>query len=172
MISIDNDMDGQVLFTPFVLAMLVLLQTQTSKIINMLVNFTHCLGKNEREIVTEISSLKKELRQMSMVSEYVKYVKIEREIIKLEQKLKPFAEERTASQGYAKNAITMTLYILFGLAFAVVMYSCYSTAIIPELKATWFYPLGYFMGLPTGLSTAIGAPFFMLMLRSYVNSIM
>ena len=160
-----------VLIWPITLTFLVILQKVIPSVINWLVSLSHGVGKEERRLFGEILNRKKLLNQMSMVSEYVKYVKLEREIIKLDQQLKPHVDERKASQGYAKNALSITMYIVLSLVFVLTMYNCYSSAIILDLRSEWFYPIGYFMGLPTGLSTVVGVPFFLLTLRTFVNSI-
>ena len=161
-----------VLIWPITLTFLVILQKVIPSVINWLVSLSHGVGKEERRLFGDILKRKKLLNQMSMASEYVKYVKLEREIIKLDQQLKPHVDERNASQGYAKNALSITMYVILSLVFVLTMYNCYSEAIIRDLSSEWFYPIGYFMGLPTGLSTVVGVPFFLLTLRTFVNSVM
>ena len=161
----------EVLVWPIWLMFLVILQKLTPTIISVVVMLTHGAKREESRLASEILSCKKQLNQMSMTGEYVKYVKLQREIIKLEQKLKPYIDERKESKGYAKTALNVAFYILLGLLFAITMYNCYSKAIVPELKDEWLYPIGYFIGLPTGASTCIGVPFFLLMLRTFVNSV-
>ena len=156
---------------PLWIVFLVTFQKLIPNITSVLVRLSHSVNPEESRLLGEMLKCKKELNQTSMTSEYVKYVKLQREVIKLEQKLKPYIENRKVSLGYAKSALNAALYIVLGLLFAATMYSGYSNAVVPKMKEEWFYPMSYFIGLPTGLSTAVGVPFFLLILRTFINSI-
>ena len=158
-------------FLPMWLMFIVILQNLVPSIIGWFVGITNSATSEEGKLVGEIIQFKKELSEMSMVKEYVKYVKTERQIIKLEQKLKPLNEGRNQAKGYAKTSLNMVMYIVLGIMLAVTMYSSYSKAVVEEIKHEWFYPFSYLMGLPTGSSSAIGVPFFLLMCRTFINAL-
>jgi hypothetical protein len=160
-----------ILLLPMWLMFIVILQNIVPSIISCFIRITNGVTPEERNLAGEIIKFKKELSEMSMSKEYVKYVKTERQIIKLEQKLKPLNEERKQAQGYAKTSLNMVLYIIMGIVLAVTMYSSYSKAVVEEIQYDWFYPISYFMGLPTGSSSVIGVPFFLLMCRTFINSL-
>ena len=110
-------------------------------------------------------------KRRSFIHTHVKYVKCERHIIKLEQNMKPLVECRKQTQSYAKSSLNMALYILIGILFAATMYISYAESVVDNLSDKWFYPINYLMGILTGLTTSIGAPFFILMLRTFISSL-
>ena len=156
---------------PLWLMLIVLLQKMSPSIISMFIRLTNGATEKERKLGNEILNCKKELSQMSMTADYVKYVKCERQIIKLEQSLKPLVECRKQSGSYASSSLNMGMYILMGILFAATMYSTYASPVVKNLNEEWFFPLNYLFGFPTGLSTVIGVPFFMLMFRTFVNAL-
>ena len=156
---------------PIWLMFIVILQKMSPNIVNMFIRLTSGATQEERKLGKEILECKKQLSQISMTSEYVKYVKCERHIIKLEQNMKPLVECRKQTQSYAKSSLNMALYILIGILFAATMYISYAESVVDNLSDKWFYPINYLMGIPTGLTTAIGAPFFILMLRTFISSL-
>merc|ERR1719226_61822 len=95
-------------------------------IISMFIRLTNGATQEERKLGNQILKCKKELNQMSMTSDYVKYVKLERQIIKLEQNLKQLIEFRKQSGSYATSSLNMGLYILIGILFSATMYSTYA----------------------------------------------
>ena len=155
---------------PLWLMFIVILQKMSPYIINMFLKLSNSATKEEQKLVSEIITCKKALSQMSMTSDYVKYVKCERQIIKLEQNLKPLVESRKQTEGYAKSSLSMAMYILLGILFAATMYVTYAEPVVKNLHE-WFYPINYLIGLPTGLNKVIGVPFFMLMFRTFINAL-
>ena len=159
------------LIFPLWLIFIVMLQKMSPNIISMFIRLTNGATQEERELGNKILKCKKELNQMSMTSDYVKYVKLERKIIKLEQNLKPLIECRKQSGSYATSSLNMGLYILIGILFAATMYSTYAEPVVKNLSEEWFFPINYLIGCPVGLNTVIGVPFFMLMFRTFVNAV-
>ena len=162
---------ASLLVLPLWLMFIALLQKIAPSIITFLVRISHGSTKEERRLVDEKISCRKQLTQMSMTSEYVKYVKTERQIIKLDQSLKPLIDARKQSQDYARSSLNIAFYILLGLLFAITMYTSYYEPVAKNLSEDWFYPIGYIVGMPTGSTTCIGVPFFMLMFRTCINSV-
>ena len=162
---------ASIVILPIWLMFIVIFQKMSPNIVNMFIRFTNGTTKEERELSKEIIENKKDLSQMSMTGEYVKYVKCERQIIKLEQNLKPLVESRKQTESYAKSSMNMALYILMGILFAATMYISYAESVVKNLSDEWFFPINYLMGVPTGLNTAIGVPFFMLMFRTFLSSL-
>ena len=156
---------------PLWLMFIVILQKMSPYIINVFLKLSNNATQEEQKLVSEIIACKKDLSQMSMTSDYVKYVKCERQIIKLEQNLKPLVECRKQTEGYAKSSLSMAMYILLGILFAATMYVTYAEPVVKNLHDEWFYPINYLIGLPTGLNTVIGVPFFMLMFRTFINAL-
>ena len=64
-------------FLPMWLMFLVILQNLVPSIIGWFVGITNSATSEERKLAGEIIQFKKELSEMSMVKEYVKYVKIQ-----------------------------------------------------------------------------------------------
>ena len=162
---------ASLLVLPLWLMFIALLQKIAPSIITFLVRISHGSTKEERRLVDEKISCRKQLTQTSMTSEYVKYVKTERQIIKLDQSLKPLIDARKQAQDYARSSLNIAFYILLGLLLAITMYTSYYEPVAKNLSEDWFYPIGYIVGMPTGSTTCIGVPFFMLMFRTYINSV-
>ena len=158
------------LLLPIWLMFVVILQKMAPAIIHMFIKLVHGASQEERTLGNKILASKKELHQMSMSSDYVKYVKLERQILKSEQQLKPLVEQRKQSQGYAQTSLNTVMYIFLGLLFAITMYGSYAKGVVENLNQDWFYPFGYVIGLPTGSTTSIGVPFFLLTFRTFLSS--
>merc|ERR1719369_1396161 len=125
----------------------------------MIVSLVTPFSNETQILLNELNSLKTELSRTSQVDEFAKHSKLERKIIKIRQELETHNKDNSASRFQAKAAFVSMWRITAFLASTFVMYS-YSSAPVYIFSKPYFYPVNWFISLPTGVEGGLGIPFY------------
>ncbi|TRY76538.1 hypothetical protein TCAL_00094 [Tigriopus californicus] len=140
---------------------------QTLSWVIALLNKRSC-SPRETEIREEIRSLKKTQDGISMMDEFAKHAKIERRLIKLKAALQELQSDRISQTKMSYRAFQITFYAITGLLFLFIFFTYGSEPVVIFNESHPFYPFHLLMSYPTGLSGAIGIPFWTLICRSAI----
>jgi len=155
---------------------LVSFQASIPSIIRFLTSLSMSRSDKEREITKTIKQLKLEQSGISMMDNFAKFAKIDRQIIKLRSELVKIAEARSSERSHAEGAFKLTFYALAGLMGLFTVYQFGSEPVIRFLDRDPFYPLGGVIGFPSKYKTvyaaAIGLPVWSGLCRVFLRIVM
>ncbi|CAG2101611.1 unnamed protein product [Medioppia subpectinata] len=107
-----------------------------------------CLRRQMRDLKTELSDI-------SMSDEFAKYAKIQRKLNKAKDQLKSESDAQTLYRIKARFILYGIFYITSALVTVWLMWN-YRYEVLFRLPDNLFWPFGFILAFPTGVSGAIG----------------
>jgi len=109
----------------------------------------------EESLRRQIRDLKTELSDISMSDEFAKYAKIQRKLNKAKDQLKSQSDAQTIFRIKAKVFLYIILYAISSMVTMYLLWN-YRYEVLFRLPDHLFYPFGFLLSFPTGVSGAIG----------------
>lgn len=133
---------------------------------SQIIRFVTRPGAAERKLKATIANHHSELKKISMKDDYIKYVKIERQIVAVETELRNVAAAKQLKNSLLRNVITYGAQFVFMVAlFIISIYHRNTPVIIIGRDKFDFQPFAALMRFPTGIRGAVSVPFWI-----FVNS--
>uniref|UniRef100_A0A2S2PQY0 Guided entry of tail-anchored proteins factor 1 n=1 Tax=Schizaphis graminum TaxID=13262 RepID=A0A2S2PQY0_SCHGA len=107
------------------------------------------MNKEHKKLVNEISVLKNEQSQISIVKEFAKHTKLQRRINKLNEELKTHIRENSSKNLKTKFMCKVSLYAFSILLNFLFVYYNYHKTVLRELPTNWFIPLSWLVRWPS-----------------------
>jgi len=116
----------------------------------------------------QLKSMTEELRAMSMVDEFAKYARMERQITKLKDQISVISKRKSETTLKISVIVRVTYYVIQILVFLVLLY-LYRDIPVATIPPNWIYPLGFIVSYPTTVDGAVSIVFWLLVCRSVVS---
>ncbi|KAL5241727.1 hypothetical protein ACI65C_009137 [Semiaphis heraclei] len=107
------------------------------------------INKEHQKIVREISLLKQEQSEISIVKEFAKHTKLQRRINKLNELLKNHIRENSSKNSRIKFICKVSLYVFSIILNLLFVYYYYNKTVLRELPTNWFLPLSWLVRWPS-----------------------
>ncbi|XP_026814153.1 tail-anchored protein insertion receptor WRB-like [Rhopalosiphum maidis] len=107
------------------------------------------MNKEHKKLVNEISVLKNEQSQISIVKEFAKHTKLQRRINKLNEELKTHIRENSSKNLKIKFMCKVSLYAFSVILNLLFVYYNYHKTVLRELPTNWFIPLSWLVRWPS-----------------------
>ncbi|XP_054163533.1 guided entry of tail-anchored proteins factor 1-like [Oppia nitens] len=120
-------------------------------ILNVFLNET----KMETSLRRQIRDLKTELSDISMSDEFAKYAKIDRKLNKAKDQLKSQSDSQTIVRIKARVLFYVIFYSISAVVTVYLLWN-YRYEVLFRIPEHLFYPFGFILAFPTGVSGAIG----------------
>jgi len=106
-------------------------------------------SKENRNVEAEISLLKREQSDISMVKEFARYARLQRKINKLNEQLKNNIRENASKNLKIKLTWNVLLYVFSGILHLVFVYYNYRRTVLHELPSDLFSPISWLVRWPS-----------------------
>jgi len=116
----------------------------------------------------ELKSCTDELRAMSMVDEFARYARMERQITKLKDQISVVSKKKSETGLKISIIVRIVYYAIQVLVFLTILYM-YRDIPVATLPPNWIYPLGFIVSYPTNVDGAVSIVFWLLVCRSVVS---
>jgi len=116
----------------------------------------------------DLRSLTDELKGMSMVDEFARYARMERQITKLKDQISGISKKKSETGLKISIFVRVVYYALQILVFLSLLYM-YRDIPVTTLPPNWIYPLGFIVSYPTNVDGAVSIVFWLLVCRSVVS---
>merc|ERR1711953_720803 len=150
------------------LIIVIVLHSFSDKWINWIVSLSHSIDPVTTRLLDDIKNMKEELKSVSQVDDFAKYSKLERKILKARQELENSKGGSNTSRLQTKVAIVSFWRMLGGITMMFIMWNHGSTPLL-RFRSQFWYPFGWMISMPTGVSNAVGIPFFITSLRTVIS---
>merc|ERR1711953_867671 len=150
------------------LVIVIVLHSFSDKWINWIVSLSHSIDPITTRLLDDIKNMKEELKSVSQVDDFAKYSKLERKILKARQELENSKGGSNTSRLQTKVAIVSFWRMLGGITMMFIMWNYGSTPLL-RFRSQFWYPFGWMISMPTGVSNAVGIPFFITSLRTVIS---
>ncbi|XP_059473545.1 guided entry of tail-anchored proteins factor 1-like [Neocloeon triangulifer] len=137
-------------------------------IVNWVIDLKQSKSSREKELISELRTLKTDLAGISMMDEFAKHAKLQRKIIKTQEELKTAANARSLNATKNKAIYTQIVNAVLGiyLIYLVWNFKFDPVLIIPE---GWLYPLEGILSWPTGQPGAISVAVWLTLSRTSIR---
>lgn len=107
------------------------------------------INKEHKKLMDEISILKQEQSNISIVKEFAKHTKLQRRINKLNEDLKTHIRENASKNFKIKFICKISLYAFSVILNLLFVYYNYHKTVLRELPTDWFLPLSWLVRWPS-----------------------
>lgn len=112
-------------------------------------------AEQEQQMRADIQSMRQELSSISMMDEFARYARLERQINKMTDKLKTHVKGRTAQLAKIKWVVSIVFYVLQAALMISLIWKYYSEP-VTVLPSKWIAPLERLVAFPTGIAGGVG----------------
>lgn len=127
-----------------------------SLFVKILMLITGCDSLKQVKLRNEINDYQKELNKISMVDEFARYAKIQRRQNKVKQELKSMDDSKNYFLIKIKYVTLFVVYVLNGILTSYLMWNYRYEPLLMLPSTEIFYPVGWILSFPTGVSGGIG----------------
>ncbi|GAB6030327.1 hypothetical protein CHUAL_005995 [Chamberlinius hualienensis] len=113
-------------------------------LVNVIVQIFYQDSESQAHLRRQMSDLRSELAQISMVTEFAKYAKIQRKINKVGQEIDKQNQQQLSSRLKARLITNAVLYAFNCMVILYVVWS-FGSRIVLQLPAEKLFPLSYFV---------------------------
>ncbi|XP_046412392.1 guided entry of tail-anchored proteins factor 1-like [Neodiprion virginianus] len=134
---------------------------------------TDCITKeaeSDRPLHRDLIELNRQMEQISMVDEFAKYARLQRQCNKLEAKLSTRVQALTMSRMKLRLFITYTIRILNGIIVAILLY-LYRLEPIAVLPKDALWPLQNILSWPCPLENSVSLTMWLVISRLAISSL-
>ncbi|CAB3373331.1 Hypothetical predicted protein [Cloeon dipterum] len=122
----------------------------------------------ERQLLTELKSMKIELMGISIVDEFARHAKLQRKITKMQDDLKSAANSRMLNATKNKALYTQLVNAALGLYLIYLVWN-YRYEPVLRLSEGWLYPIDGLLSWPTGEKGAISVAAWLTLSRTSIR---
>lgn len=134
-----------------------------------IVSYLSAATKEEKQLLVDITELKKELEDIPIRSEYTKYVKTERKIVAVQTKLNTLRSEKQTKNLALQYGVPYGTQIALSFVLVVVSIAYrYTPVIVFDGHQYDLVPFGALIRFPTGIDGAVSVPFW-IFVNSFVS---
>lgn len=127
--------------------------------------------QNGSHLKDTIIQLKNEQMKISAQDEFARYMRLERNIKKLNEELSQIVKQRSEKITVRSKILTAIFMGLLGvchMAFVLV----YRKEPVVLLPVQWFYPLNRILAFPTGIPGAVGLPCWIVTSNKIISTVL
>ncbi|CAH3120932.1 unnamed protein product [Pocillopora meandrina] len=127
--------------------------------------------QNGSHLKDTIIQLKNEQMKISAQDEFARYIRLEREIKKLNEKLSQIVKQRSEKITVRSKILTAIFMGLLGVCHMAFVF-VYRKEPVVLLPVQWFYPLNRILAFPTGIPGAVGLPCWIVTSNKIISTVL
>ncbi|XP_040194930.1 guided entry of tail-anchored proteins factor 1-like [Rana temporaria] len=132
-----------------------LLKSQLAALSSIVSRFLQKDAEQESLMRSDIQIMRQELVSISMMDEFARYARLERQINKMTDKLKTHVKARTGQLATIKWVISIVFYVLQAAVMICLIWKYYAEP-VTVLPSKWIAPLERMVAFPTGIAGGVG----------------
>ncbi|KAL5011067.1 hypothetical protein ScPMuIL_013372 [Solemya velum] len=144
-----------ILFILIVAIFFYLIPSYAKNIANYVGTILYPVLDEEMNLRSEVLDLKSEQNRVSMTEEFAKYMKLQRSIDKLTEKVKVLGSSRSQKKTLLTMVVKIAIYIVHAITM-VTLILLYRNDPLLLLPPGWFSPVQKIIAFPTGVPGGVG----------------
>ncbi|XP_076444824.1 guided entry of tail-anchored proteins factor 1-like [Babylonia areolata] len=156
------------LFIFFLVLVFTVLYTFVKEITNFVGRHLFSATDEELDLRAKVRDMKDEQSRISMIDEFARYMKLQRQIDKLIAKVKESGSSRQKKMTMLGLGVNTAVHILHVLVMMTLVVSHRAEPLM-SLPEGWFFPVQKLVALPSGVTGGVGIVCWILVCNSVIH---